>query len=131
MKNFIVAILSFLYISTSTGATVHMHYCMGELVNWSLGHNNPKICDNCGMEKTDAKDNGCCKDEHKQLKIEKDQKVAESFKMMQLLPSTLPVSFIEVPALNFCCVTEKSPTCHSPPRNSDIAVYIRNCAFRI
>ncbi len=131
MKKFIVAILSFLYISTSTGATVHMHYCMGELVNWSLGHSNPNKCDNCGMEKTDSKDNGCCKDEHKQLKIEKDQKVTVSFQMMQLLTGTLPISFIEIPAHGLSSVTEENPISHAPPRKSDIAVYIRNCTFRI
>lgn len=131
MKKFIVAILSFLYISTSSGATVHMHYCMGELVNWSLWHNESDKCDNCGMEKNDTKDNGCCKDEHKQLKIEKDQKVADSFKMMKLITCSFPVSSIEIIAHDLFSFTEENPVSHAPPRKSDIAVYILNCTFRI
>ncbi len=131
MKKFIVAILAFLYISTSSGATVHMHYCMGKLVNWSLGHSESDKCDKCGMEKNATKSNGCCKDEHKQMKVEKDQKGVESFQMLQLLPCALPVSFIEVPAHDFSSVTEGNPFSHAPPRSSTVAVYIRNCFFRI
>ena len=65
MKKFVTAILAVLYLGTSTGATVHMHYCMGKLADWGLGHNKSKTCGNCGMEKSEEKDNGCCKDEHK------------------------------------------------------------------
>jgi hypothetical protein len=53
MKKLIVAILSLLYICTSTGATVHMHYCMGKLADWDFGHNTSKTCSGCGMKKLD------------------------------------------------------------------------------
>jgi hypothetical protein len=51
MKKLFVAILAILYLSTSTGATLHVHYCMGRLAGWGLGHNNSKTCGKCGMEK--------------------------------------------------------------------------------
>ena len=35
MKKAIVSILAVLYLCSSAGATVHLHYCMGKLVNWS------------------------------------------------------------------------------------------------
>jgi hypothetical protein len=38
MKKFITAILAVLYLGTSSGATIHMHYCMGKLAEWGLGH---------------------------------------------------------------------------------------------
>src|SRR5512138_104862 len=80
MKKIIVAILAVLYLSTSIGATVHLHYCMGRLVDWGLWHTNSSRCSTCGMEKKHgSNDNGCCRDEHKQLKVEKDQKLSESF----------------------------------------------------
>ena len=53
MKKFITAILAVLYLGTSSGATIHMHYCMGKLADWGLGHQNSKTCGNCGMEKPD------------------------------------------------------------------------------
>ncbi|MBK8522228.1 MAG: hypothetical protein IPL54_15650 [Chitinophagaceae bacterium] len=41
-EKFITAILAVLYLGTSSGATIHMHYCMGKLAEWGLGHQNPK-----------------------------------------------------------------------------------------
>ena len=77
MKKLLIAIFALLYISTSTGATLHIHYCMGKLADWGLGHNNSKTCGECGMEKSEEKDNGCCKDEHKFIKNDTDQKTGE------------------------------------------------------
>ncbi|MBK6990321.1 MAG: hypothetical protein IPH34_00115 [Chitinophagaceae bacterium] len=51
MKKFITAILAVLYISTSTGAMVHMHYCMGQLADWGLGITNPKPAVNVAWRK--------------------------------------------------------------------------------
>lgn len=131
MKKLVVAILSFLYISTSSGATLQMHYCMDKLVDWSIGHTDKKnTCNNCGMEKDGKGKNGCCKDEQKQLKIEKDQKAA-AFELTFSLATAIPVSH---PVYNFTgitSVTEKFPLSNAPPRSPQLAAYIRNCTFRI
>lgn len=132
MKKLVVAILSFLYISTSSGATLQMHYCMDKLVDWSIGHNDEKnTCNNCGMEKDGEGKNGCCKDEQKQLKIEKDQKTAAAFELTLSLATAIPVSH---PVYNFVgttSVTEEFPLNNAPPLSPQLAVYIRNCTFRI
>ena len=130
MKKFIVAIFSIFYLAISCGFTVHMHYCMGKLADWDLGHNKSKTCSKCGMEKSKEKDNGCCKDEQKFVKNVTDQKIAEAgLQMAKVL--TLPVSFIEIPTIDFHVVTEENPVSHAPPRSGVIAVYIRNCVFLI
>lgn len=132
MKKFITAILAVIYISTSTGAMLHMHYCMGEMADWGLGHNNSKICGKCGMDKSAEKDNGCCKDEHKFVKNDTDQKTEQaSFQLKYLVSTALPVSFVEIPAADFPTVTEENPISHAPPRRRGVAVYIRNCTFLI
>ena len=132
MKKISVIILALVYISTSTGAMLHMHYCMGKLADWDLGHNKSKVCSKCGMEKSDEKDNGCCKDEHKFLKNDTDQKTAEAgFQLMQYVAVSLPVVFIEIPSTNFPSVTEENPISHAPPRSGGVAVYIRNNVFLI
>ena len=132
MKKLIIAILALFYISTSTGATLHMHYCMGKLADWGLGHNNSKTCGECGMEKSEEKDNGCCKDEYKFIKNDTDQKTAEvGQQMLQMLAVALPVSVTEIPSNDFHSVTEENPISHAPPRSCSIAVYIRNCVFLI
>ena len=130
MKKFIVAIFSIFYLAISCGFTVHMHYCMGKLADWDLGHNKSKTCSKCGMEKSKEKDNGCCKDEHKFVKNVTDQKIAEAgLQMAKVL--TLTVSFIEIPTIDFHVVTEENPVSHAPPRSGGVAVYIRNCVFLI
>ncbi len=132
MKKLVIALLAFLYICTSTGTMVHMHYCMGKLADWGLGPNKSKTCGNCGMEKSKEKANGCCKDEYKFIKNEKDQKTAEAgLQMLQLLAVALPVSFTEIPSNDFYSLREENSINHSPPLSCSIAVYIRNCVFLI
>lgn len=132
MKKFIAAILAVLYLGTSSGATIHMHYCMGKLADWGLGDKQSKTCGKCGMEKSDKKDNGCCKDEQKFLKNSSDQKIAESnfqFNIMQGI--ALVADYIEIPFTPITSVTEENPNSNSPPRTQAVPVYIRNCVFRI
>ena len=131
MKKIVVAILAILYMSTATGATIHIHYCMGKLVNWSLWHSKEDKCSKCGMKKTDGKDSGCCKDEHKQIKLENDQKISKiAVQFLQLAAFDIQVSFIEIPSHRFASAIEENPVSRAPLRSSD-AVYIRNCSFLI
>ena len=132
MKKFIVGILAILYLGSSIGATLHMHYCMGELAGWGLGHDRSSTCGKCGMEKSEEKDTGCCQDEHKFIKNDTDQKTAEAgFQLIQLLAVALPVSFIEIPTNDLPSVTEENPISHAPPRSCGVAVYLRYCVFLI
>ena len=133
MKKLIIAIVAFLYLGTSAGATVHMHYCMDKLVEWGLWHSEKKEdkCSNCGMEKAEAKDNGCCKDEHKQVKLENDHKAAAGYQVIQLLSVTIPADFFELAHIDLSSVAEENFVSHAPPRSSGIAAYIRNCVFLI
>ena len=132
MKKFLLTILAFVYISSSTGASIHMHYCMGKLADWGIGQNDTKTCGKCGMDKADEKNNGCCKDEHKFVKSHADQKTVQAGLQLILLASiAIPVSFIEIPLPSFSSLTEQNPVSHAPPRSAGVAVYIRNCVFLI
>ena len=87
-----------------------MHYCMGKLADWGLGHKNSKTCGQCGMEKTESKDNGCCKDEYKFLKDDSAQKVTQSnLQLIQLMATALPSAYIQLPEIAFPSLTEESP----------------------
>ncbi len=132
MKKLVVAILSFLYICASSGATLQMHYCMDKLVDWSIGHNDEKnSCNNCGMEKDGSEKNACCKDEQKQLKIEKDQKTAVAFELTFSFVSALPASYYPITFTELSSVTEEYPLNNAPPRTAVCPDYIRNCTFLI
>lgn len=81
VKQFIVIIISLLHLAAVSGATVRMHYCMGEFVDAKLlshteeeedkGHSCPK----CGMNQNS--DNDCCKDTHKFIKDISDKAVKQ------------------------------------------------------
>lgn len=77
MKRILVTILAFLYLGISTGATVHLHYCMGKFLGASLWHDdaNEHECDHCGMKKQPG-ENDCCKEKHKLIKSEDKHTVA-------------------------------------------------------
>jgi hypothetical protein len=132
MKKLFVAILAILYMSVSTGATLHLHYCMGKLIGWDLGHKEGDACGSCGMKKGLSQNKGCCKDEHKQIKLDNDQKTVESIvQLMQisgavilpvygLLPESRPVSLAVVYPVN-----------NSPPRSSRVDLFLLHRHFRI
>jgi hypothetical protein len=132
MKRFAAAILAVLYMSTSTGATVHMHYCMGKLAAWGLGQKESKTCGSCGMKTGEAKEKGCCKDEHKFIKNDTDQKATDANLQLTQQPATdLPTAFIEGPSFNFTSISEDYPVNNAPPRSNGVAVYILNRTFLI
>lgn len=83
------------------------------------------------MEKSQDINNGCCKDEHKQVKLETDHKGVSAYQLAEQGPAALPVPLFEIADINLPTVTEQIPRSHAPPRSSEIAVYIRNCVFRI
>ena len=133
MRKLLSGFLLLIYLGTSTGLTLHTHYCMGRLAGWSLGLELPDICGKCGMDKSEGKDKGCCRDEHRVLKSSVDQKtLGSSFTL------NLPVTAPALPALHtdplyFRLSDRAVPTLMNavPPPLNSIAVYILNCVFRI
>jgi hypothetical protein len=75
LKKIAIILLLCVYSVSSIGATIHLHYCMGKFVNWSVTHIENDVCEKCGM-KEDADKKGCCKDEHKEIKIKSEHQKA-------------------------------------------------------
>ena len=133
MKKFVVAILSFLYITTSSGAVVHLHYCMDKLIGWGLWSNKETgdKCGKCGMNKS-GKKKSCCKDENKLVKIEKDQNTAEAvYKLIQPYPVELTFFNADIASIYIPSLIENNPSCNAPPQSVQIATYLFNCNFRV
>lgn len=132
MKKIIISIAAFFYIGTTTGAVLHLHYCMGTLAGWELFHQSSKKCGKCGMEKSATNDNGCCKDENKFLKNVTDQQVAKPF--LQLQPNFVDIintTFV-TPTINiFLFKKISSPITHPPPPDSGQFILILHCVFLI
>lgn len=124
--------LLIIYGSTSVGATIHMHYCMNEFVGWNLWHGDKENeCGKCGMKEKKA---GCCKDEHKQLKLSADQNhnqlkalVFEQFFTSVILTHQSIYTYTQPQS-----VAVTFPKSNAPPnRWQNVPLYLSNCIFLI
>lgn len=96
MKKVLLLILSFAYLTTSSGASIYLHQCMGKLSSIDFGTSNSENgnCGKCGMEKNKAGD--CCQDHVIVLKSSQDQNQPESLtQKIKLFPSFIPFIFPE------------------------------------
>jgi hypothetical protein len=120
MKKFLTTILAVLYLATSLGATIHLHYCMGKIVSWGFLNHESRNCAYCGMPKMTGKEGqfskkNCCKDDQKEIKTGGDQQWAQSeFEFPQYATNPLPSEdFFYLVSLNV--FTGSRPATHSPP----------------
>lgn len=129
MKKLAVILLLLLYGSVTIGATVHLHYCMNHIVSWSFWHSEDAKCSKCGMKE---KVGGCCKEEHKQIRIQSDQlNVSTKF----ILDNVSSPGLIPLPVCFFIPRFEKinpgSISCNAPPPRPGISLCILHCVYRI
>ena len=98
---------------------------------WGLENQSKEDCGKCGMKK-DAANKGCCKDEHKQLKLEDSKKAADFIidPVILITPSPVESSYTySIP--DYADLTLEFPVSHAPPRLHANPVYLLNCTFRI
>ena len=132
MKKLFALILTLIYLCSSTGATVHLHYCMGKLADSGLGHQQTDTCGNCGMDQSASRDNGCCKDEHKFIKSDPDQKLMEAgFMLMNVVAVAISSDYFQIPAPAIIPLAEAHPTSNAPPPKVSVDIYLLNRTFLI
>lgn len=132
MKRLLLTILTVFYLGTSSGAVVHLHYCMGELVNLSLTDSKLATCELCGMTKAESSKNSCCKDDLKQVKLDQSKKANQLVYQFKQFPATVPSTFkSDVYRLAFLTQQVKTVYSNAPPERLTVPVFIRNCTYRI
>ena len=134
MKKLFLYLLSFIFIITSSGVMVNMHYCMGKLAgtSMSLVSNTTKKCDKCGMEKSKKKGKGCCHDSKKLIKNVVDQNIANSFFNIDHQLALLPTSSdFETVSIVVSVNAKQSNYSHAPPDQLGVPIYIADCSFLI
>lgn len=125
MKKILITILALIYLATTTGATLYMHYCMGEV--YAVNLVEKEGCTKCGM----AMNEDCCKDEFKIIKINDSHQLISN--EINFDPSYAyinnyykifdPVAYhVTIP------VTTNN---NSPPQSQDLSRYILHCVFRL
>lgn len=114
---------------SSVGATLHLHYCMGEFVNVSFDDTTESICGKCGME-SHAEKKECCKDVPVTLKVKDSHYSSNSIyffenKWEQHCGSL--VSLMELPLLRSFDTAPLSFIDYSPPDfKSNLFLRFRN-----
>lgn len=73
MKRFLIVLFALLYIGVSSGITLTLHHCMGQLVEVNVWQ--AETCDSCGAKKHAHKK--CCTTETQQIKISSDQQTGQ------------------------------------------------------
>jgi hypothetical protein len=103
---------------------------MNKYIGASLYHSKEKKCSNCGMDK--SKSNGCCKDEHKVIKLKREhQQVSDKddfsiLKNVVLVPVLPGYSQITIPS-----TSSDHISIHPPPDFIKQDICILNRIFLI
>ncbi len=130
MKKFIITILAVFYLGVSSGATMHFHYCMGQLIEWGLASKKSKECSNCGMKARTADD--CCKHQNKQVKVDSPQKISESvYQIKAPAGNIIPAEYFSASYLYSPDLIEEHPNSNSPPGFGKVSTIVLHCNFRI
>jgi hypothetical protein len=121
--------LAVLYLFTTVGAAVNVHYCMGRVSNvqWEgLGQKTTT----CGA--SDDACSPCCRNELKVFKVSDVHQPSTAHLLMVRVPalSSLPLSFWQTPLLN-ACLLPVAVAHPPPPLASHTSLSVQHCQFRI
>jgi len=137
MNRLLIIVFAFFYLCVSTGGSLHLHYCMGKLIDISLfetgkAHSEIKECSKCGMQQQ-SQGNGCCKDVHTIIKSETDQALISSIVSPGF--SLVLLALTEYHPLNYLTIQLTDNNLFSlpngPPKGLGIRLHILKCVFLI
>ncbi|MGE5107184.1 MAG: HYC_CC_PP family protein [Sphingobacteriales bacterium] len=130
MKKFFVAILAFIYLVTTSGVVVTIHYCMGKLSSAEYGAAKTSKCDKCGMQESQKK-KGCCHTENKIYKLDDSHNYVKSLIDFSKTSIAAPEEVINMDQPWQGVEKTLVLQYHSPPDKRCSSVYLYNCVFRI
>ncbi len=125
MRNFLVTILALVYLATTTGATLHMHYCMGKI--YSVDLIKKEGCSKCGM----AANDGCCNDELKVIKVKDNHQSITNGISFAPAYAILNNHYNIIDQVLYDASSKLTANNNSPPRSPQKSLCIFNCVFRI
>lgn len=129
MKKLTAIVFLVLYFSTTSGATIQLHYCMNKLVSWSISSKTNVKCSKCGMGKCIHK--GCCHDESRTIKADNHKASYQYFELARFVfQIEKSISALNKTLIEFTSVTTY-PFCNAPPQINNAPVYLLKSVFRI
>jgi hypothetical protein len=130
VKRIYSVILALIYLIATTGATIHQHYCMGELVGFSLFDLTDQKCGKCGMEKHTEASKDCCQDVAIVVKAGDSHTYSSTFYDLSTFSVDLPAQFEFISGIPVLPETFKVFPPHGPPVLK-IPLFIQYCTYRI
>lgn len=127
MKKFITAIIAILYLASSSGVAMDIHYCMGKKSGVEFYGAEAKICGKCGM----SEKKGCCQDKHQFYKIQDAHKIVSAEDKIDTNSPIFFCVFSQYDCDLYRSVDDKTFQNHSPPYRTKPSAYIMNCVFRL
>lgn len=128
MKRFVITVLAIFYLGVSSGATVHFHYCMGQLIEWGLTNDTTENAENCGMSKDSSED--CCKDKKQEFKVKESEKAQVNSCQVQVF-ALESITYPDLPESALTMASDLISGNKASPRTQKTPVFIQNCNFRI
>lgn len=129
MKKFLAILLIMVYGSASSGATIHLHYCMGKFARFGLSTEKKETCHQCGMNKGN---NDCCKDVKKTFKTLKDyNSPGLSITFAKQASPAIATTWATLRPDLFPTNDHQTVFAHGPPDVIPIPLYTLHCHFRI
>jgi hypothetical protein len=105
---------------------------MGRIAGIGIGYDAPDRCGRCGMSIHEGLQGGCCKDEHRIIKIDVDQQfTTQDVFSFTLHPYMVQAFFIEPFLPIHFSESNPYPVNHDPPWTHEIAAFLLNCVFLI
>ncbi len=130
MKRFVITVLAVFYLGVSSGATVHIHYCMGELIDWSLSSDETEKCGNCGMDKSNS--DKCCKYLQHKFKVKDSLTASKAGYHFSLLGIEIPSkNLAEIDELPLSSLDKVNVFNVALNRTQATPAFILYCNFRI
>jgi len=118
----------FLYLISSVGVSINLHYCGGKIKAISLSHTDESDC--CGKEM--EKKMNCCKDKTVSYQVKEDQS-SSSTASIKVPVKNIDTHFIftEFIKSNLYTPSYGVPDFHAPPDIVFSDTYLVNGVFRI
>jgi len=128
MKKSLFIFFAALYLLSSSGISLNLHYCGGKIKSVSFFHTDEADC--CGPKMKKKKD--CCKERSFVYQVKEDQNNANPLSFEN--PAKKILAIVSAPQTFLASLKSFSfavPDFHAPPDITGPGTYLKNRAFRI
>ena len=128
MKKILSIFIAMMYLATSSGLALQVHYCMDKITGTSLALDHEQACNKCGMKKAS---NPCCKDEFKFVKLQDAHKLLISDYQVNAPVAEINSTYYTPSFSVYNPDISGRSIAHSPPGVTGYSLHILHCVFRI